>query len=665
MSGSTLTAFAYIAEDSDATPGLFNRIFSQLSDNIGTVNNVVLNPSVLSGSTWASIGLQANSSNSDYIRFLDSSGQRSTYRLGSAAGGTADGLNLWDESGNTMIATFSKQSVRFYQNIVGPVFDTGGALSDTLNAATFGTAADSDESRIQAAIDDAANRSIKRVYVPASMLPYSASSVSFIWTVQMTREGGDSSVYDIQAYGASPTGASAPDAAPALRAAINSAGQAGGTGGGYVLIPPAILGYRLESAITSGYEDQIIDFQGTTLFVSHNSVGLTLGKTTGTTKRLKLLGGYIRHFENYNWVDGSIGVRVLNCQYGQFHFSANGFYNNVQFLGNGAACEFNYTNIGVWSNALFGLKVYGDNSGYCNDNTFDAGTIRFDSGTPSSASTGYCIHIDRSATANGTVNNNRFRGVGLESARTIFLPRAIYLNGQQCHFSQMRGEGGFAAKMIELGSDATIGTNYFQEMGPNFVDVTTDIDFTLASGASYHWIGNNSVEHSKRLDVKSRMSVAGEAAFSQQVSMWSILNYGDSHLSGEVRITGSDSAVAALTVTGPNATARGQIAMDSTTGEIPRMTWRQEGTFRMALQANATDMTFDAQNNQTYTFGGTGQIITSASTIRLAEAATGGGLAGTAAGTAGDIAWGSSSGVSYLYVCVSTNSWMRATLNPF
>ncbi len=52
-------------------------------------------------------------------------------------------------------------------------------------------------------------------------------------------------------------------------------------------------------------------------------------------------------------------------------------------------------------------------------------------------------------------------------------------------------------------------------------------------------------------------------------------------------------------------------------------------------------------------------------TIRIAEAPTGGGLAGDAAGTAGDIAWGSSSGVSFLYVCTSANSWMRATLNPF
>lgn len=57
--------------------------------------------------------------------------------------------------------------------------------------------------------------------------------------------------------------------------------------------------------------------------------------------------------------------------------------------------------------------------------------------------------------------------------------------------------------------------------------------------------------------------------------------------------------------------------------------------------------------------------VFSGSTVRVAEAGTGGGLAGDATGTAGDIAWGSSSNVSFLYVCVSANSWMRTALLPF
>ena len=71
------------------------------------------------------------------------------------------------------------------------------------------------------------------------------------------------------------------------------------------------------------------------------------------------------------------------------------------------------------------------------------------------------------------------------------------------------------------------------------------------------------------------------------------------------------------------------------------------------------------------TVGSAGRVVTgsagmvSGGTIRVAEAPTGGGLAGDASGTTGDITWGSSSNVSFLYVCVSTDSWMRVGLDPF
>lgn len=233
MSGSTLTAFLPIPENSDGTPGLWNSRFQTLQDNIVSINSVIPDPNLLSGSTWASIGLFANSNNSDYFRLKDSSGQRSTYRIGSAAGGTADGLNIYDESGSTMIASFSKQSIRFYQNVVGPVFDVGGALADTLNAATFGTGADSIETRIQAAINAASNQGITRVYVPANMYPYSCSSVSFIGPVKMIREGGDQVAFDIKAYGA--RGNQTQDDSNAIISAISGAVAASG---GVVFLPP-------------------------------------------------------------------------------------------------------------------------------------------------------------------------------------------------------------------------------------------------------------------------------------------------------------------------------------------------------------------------------------------------------------------------------------------
>src|SRR5207245_2791877 len=108
--------------------------------------------------------------------------------------------------GQTMIVSFSKQSVRFFQNVIGSVFDVGGSLTGTYNAAAYGDGSQSTESRIQAAINAAALAGIPRVYLPSSFYPYSASSVSFIYTVQLVREGGSFDVYDIIAYGADNTG---------------------------------------------------------------------------------------------------------------------------------------------------------------------------------------------------------------------------------------------------------------------------------------------------------------------------------------------------------------------------------------------------------------------------------------------------------------------------
>ncbi|KKM22369.1 hypothetical protein LCGC14_1626040 [marine sediment metagenome] len=88
------------------------------------------------------------------------------------------------------------------------------------------------------------------------------------------------------------------------------------------------------------------------------------------------------------------------------------------------------------------------------------------------------------------------------------------------------------------------------------------------------------------------------------------------------------------------------------------------------LAATEVDI-YTAANNNTATgtrqvrVDSAGRLILSASTLSMAEAGAAGGLAGDATGEAGEIAWGSSSNVSFLYVCVSSNSWMRATLNPF
>lgn len=230
---SNLSAFPYITERAPATPALWNDVYSILSANLAAVAggpftsastqtlSFSTNIEVIGGGhfqqlsigstppsvvTTAAVTIAVNSAFSDYLYLTDSSGARSNYVIGSRAGGTADGLNIWDASGATMIVSFSKQSVRFFQQVTGPVFDVGGALASTLNAATFGTGADSKESRIQAAISAASIAGIARVYVPANMYPYSSGSVSFSSMVQMVREGGDWTRNDLIAFGATANG---------------------------------------------------------------------------------------------------------------------------------------------------------------------------------------------------------------------------------------------------------------------------------------------------------------------------------------------------------------------------------------------------------------------------------------------------------------------------
>src|SRR5437899_684634 len=144
------TNYTPIQEGSQATPGLWNTIFSSLSADLDTLLSGAT--SIFSSSITVTGGvtlvgplsvqsgpvrITTNSNVSDYLYFTDSSNARSNYIIGSFNTKTADGLNIWDDSGQTMIASFSKQSIRFFQNVVGPVFDVGGALTGTYNAAAY------------------------------------------------------------------------------------------------------------------------------------------------------------------------------------------------------------------------------------------------------------------------------------------------------------------------------------------------------------------------------------------------------------------------------------------------------------------------------------------------------------------------------------------------
>lgn len=84
------------------------------------------------------------------------------------------------------------------RSLVGP------GWSATINAYNEDEA--TDELKIQAAISRAVSVGANRVFVPTSMLPYDASLITFNNAVQMVREGGNFSVYDVQAYGAAADG---------------------------------------------------------------------------------------------------------------------------------------------------------------------------------------------------------------------------------------------------------------------------------------------------------------------------------------------------------------------------------------------------------------------------------------------------------------------------
>ena len=95
MSGSNLSAFPFIQEGSQATPGLWNSVYSTLSANIATLNTgSILSGGISLGTQGLTISVPSNST--DYIFLNDSANLRSSYVIGSFNTGTQDGLNIFD-----------------------------------------------------------------------------------------------------------------------------------------------------------------------------------------------------------------------------------------------------------------------------------------------------------------------------------------------------------------------------------------------------------------------------------------------------------------------------------------------------------------------------------------------------------------------------------------
>lgn len=138
----------------------------------------------------------------------------------------------------------------------------------TYNAAWFSGA--TKEAQITAAIAAAATDGALYVYVPASMLPYTASAVTFNTTVRMIREGGDPSTIDVRAYGAAGNGIA--DDTSALVAAFAAGSEIVATVGTYL------------------YTNTLTNPVNTPKTIRGEGIGVTIFLYTGTGIGMKFVG---------------------------------------------------------------------------------------------------------------------------------------------------------------------------------------------------------------------------------------------------------------------------------------------------------------------------------------------------------------------------------------
>lgn len=127
----------------------------------------------------------------------------------------------------------------------------GLAGSATVNA--YNEIGATREIKIQAAINRAVSIGADRVFVPTSMLPYDAASVTFNNDVQMVREGGSFDVYDVDAYGA--YGDDVTDDSASFQAAFDGMPTVGGlvtmgpkTYRAMNVAPPVLTSYEIQGA---------------------------------------------------------------------------------------------------------------------------------------------------------------------------------------------------------------------------------------------------------------------------------------------------------------------------------------------------------------------------------------------------------------------------------
>lgn len=147
MAGSNLTAFTYIQERAEATPALFNSIFSVLSQNIAEANSSLISSNI---STLGLVTINSRSTVTDYLFLQDPSGHYASWLIGSNSG-TTDALNFYNASAGTL--TLQLRADGFTQ---GKFFDSGGQVFNVLAYGVAGTGTGDDSTAIQTAINSAA-----------------------------------------------------------------------------------------------------------------------------------------------------------------------------------------------------------------------------------------------------------------------------------------------------------------------------------------------------------------------------------------------------------------------------------------------------------------------------------------------------------------------------
>lgn len=167
-----------------------------------------------------------------------------------------------------------------------------GQVGDkTVNAAFYKTASNTNEAAITLAIVAAALLGTgAAVWIPAGMLPYNASLVTFNQTVRMIREGSNHAVFDVRAYGAAGDGVT--NDTPAFVGAIQGAGTVISPNGpgGQVWIPPTFANIYLLGAAGAMSATEVLQLYGAIRFTAAGGgdASPTLRLANGTN--LSLIG---------------------------------------------------------------------------------------------------------------------------------------------------------------------------------------------------------------------------------------------------------------------------------------------------------------------------------------------------------------------------------------